>query len=296
MGTTVRAWLAGPGAEPSLDAVVALVAEREARWSRFLDGSDVSRLNSSGGRAVVVHPETIELVEAACRWWAATVGRFDPTVLNALVAAGYDRDRAAGHGPIGTGAPAPGCGGIEVDRSAGTIRLPARVGIDLGGIGKGWTADLLADELQAHPAGLIDLGGDLRVWGEPPAGGGWPVAVDDLRDGSRLALLGLADGAVATSSTLRRCWSDGERRAHHLIDPGSGRPTDGEVVSVTVVAGRAAGAEVLAKAALVAGSVDRARELLVAHGVAGFVVPEIGPPAAVGDVLALCWVPPTELR
>lgn len=296
MGTTVRAWVAGPDAEEALDAAEARVAELEARWSRFRDGSDVSRLNAAGGRAVAVHPETIELVDAACRWWAATEGRFDPTVLAALEAAGYDRDRATGHGPIGTGAPAPGCAEIELDRRAGMVRLPPQVRIDLGGIGKGWTADLLAQQLQHHRGGLVDLGGDLRAWGRPPQGEGWPIAVDDLRDGSQLAVLGLTEGAVATSSTLRRRWSDGARHAHHLIDPRTGQPTSGEVVSVTVVAGRAAPAEVLAKAALVTGSVAEACDVLARHDVDALVVPSAGPPALVGDVAALCWVPPMEVR
>ena len=110
----------------------------------------------------------------------------------------------------------------------------------------------MVDALAADAAGgVVDLGGDLRVWGKAPAGApGWPIAVEDVRSGRHAALLGLAAGAVATSTVLRRRWQVGERRAHHLIDPATGRPSDGELVAVTVVAGEATGAEVLAKAAL----------------------------------------------
>ena len=98
------------------------------------------------------------------------------------------------------------------------------------------------------------------MWGRAPAdASGWPIAVEDVRNGRQAALLGLAAGAVATSTVLRRCWQVGERRAHHLIDPATGRPADGELVAVTVVAGEATGAEVLAKAALIAGTIAGGR-------------------------------------
>jgi thiamine biosynthesis lipoprotein len=293
MGTTCRAWMVSPDPVPVAAGVEEAVADLETRWSRFLPTSDVSRLNAGGVRAIPVAPDTLELVDLAVQWWHATGGRFDPTILPALEALGYDRDRAIGHGPIGAGAPAPGCDGIEIDPVAGTVRLPDDVRIDLGGIGKGRAVDLLAGRLQQVPGGLIDLGGDLRVWGTPPGGGaGWPIAVEDLRDGSTLALLGLTEGAVATSSVLRRAWADGARSAHHLIDPRDGAPARGDVVTVTVVAGVATAAEVLAKTAIVTGTVDGARELLEAHGVAAIVVPAEGPPTLLGDVEALCWTLP----
>jgi thiamine biosynthesis lipoprotein len=293
MGTTCRAWIVSPDPEPIAMAVEEVVADLEARWSRFLPSSDVSRLNHGADGPVRVTPLTLDLVELAVRWWQATGGSFDPTVLPALEALGYDRDRATGHGSIRPGAPAPGCAAIEIDRSAGTVRLPAGVRIDLGGIGKGHAVDLLAARLHEVPGGLVDLGGDLRVWGTPPADGtGWPIAVEDLRDGSTLAVLGLTEGAVATSSVLRRTWVDGSRTAHHLVDPGSGAPVSGDLVTVTVVAGLASAAEVLAKAAIVTGSLDAARRLLEAHHVAAIVVPAEGPPALVGDVEALCWTLP----
>lgn len=297
MGTRCRAWLVGDGAEDRAHAAERIVADLEARWSRFLPDSDLSRLNRAGGAAVPVAPDTIAVLEDAITWWRATDGSFDPTVLPALEAAGYDRDRACGHGPVQMGSPSPGCAGIEVDAGAGTVRLPPGVRIDLGGIGKGRAVDLLAGQLGDLAGGLIDLGGDLRVWGDPPHDAeGWAIAIEDLRDGSTAALLGLSEGAVATSSTLRRTWRDGAGAAHHLIDPRTGRPTGGAVVSVSVVAGIAAAAEVLAKAAIVAGSVDAATAMLAAHGVPALVVPVDGAPVPVGELDSLCWALPLEER
>ncbi|MGQ0434288.1 MAG: FAD:protein FMN transferase [Microthrixaceae bacterium] len=289
MGTTCRAWLVGVGAQGTAGAARRTVTNLEARWSRFVPSSDVSRLNAAEGEPTVVARETLEVIEQAIAWSHATDGRFDPTVLDALCSAGYDRDRATGHGPIRPGVPAPGCAGIVLDAAAGTAQLPPGVRIDLGGIGKGRAVDIVTDSLQDVAGGLIDLGGDLRVWGRAPTDDAWPIAIEDLRDGTTAALLGLAEGAVATSSTLRRHWRDGERRAHHLIDPRTGRPVAGDLVSVTVVAGSAAAAEVLAKAAVVAGSASGARRLLADHDVPGLLVARSGPPIPVGELDELFW-------
>lgn len=294
MGTSCRAWLVGAGAERGARGARSTITQLEARWSRFLPDSEVSRLNAADGRPVPVAPETLVVISDAIAWWRATHGLFDPTVLDALIAAGYVQDHASGPGPIADGSPAPGCSGIVLDHVAKAVRLPRDASIDLGGIGKGRAVDIVVESLQHIDGGLIDLGGDLRVWGASPSGEGWPIAIEDLRDGTTAAVLGLAEGAVATSSSLRRAWRAGSRSAHHLIDPRTGRPAQGDVVTVTVVGARAAAAEVLAKAALVAGSVPAARQLLEDHHVAALLVPAQGAPTPVGGFEDLCWTRPGD--
>ena len=82
----------------------------------------------------------------------------------------------------------------------------------------------------------------------------WTVSVDHPRRDVPLVRLGLRDGAVATSTTLRRRWTlDGVVR-HHLIDPRSGLPSDTDLELATVVAAEAWIAEALTKAVLLRGS------------------------------------------
>lgn len=290
MGTTARVLLTGAADAGVLHEMEAEVERLEGLWSRFRPDSDLCRVNEGAGRPVDVDRLTADLVSLATGWWWATGGLFDPTVLRAVQQSGYSRSFELGPTQIsGPTSPAPGPGEVVVDDPAGTVVVPPGVGLDLGGIGKGAAADHLA-EARLCPGGLVDLGGDLRVWGPPPdRAPGWAVAVEDLRDGSTLAVLGLAEGAVATSSVLRRAWTSQGRRQHHLIDPRTGSPAQGEVATVTVVAGLAAGAEVLAKAALVSGSVSSAVAVLEAHAVAGLVVPHVGAPVPAGPFSDLCW-------
>jgi len=308
MGTDVT--VVAEGAVPGdVEASTAELLERlEAQWSRFRPTSELSRLNAANGSWVVVSPDTFELVARAVDAWRDTAGCFDPTVLPALIAAGYDRDFTqitsssssssssspppsspapaappppppppppSSSGP--SRSPAPGCGGIELDPTVGAIRLPVGVALDLGGIGKGRAADLLARTVLGLGARgvLADLGGDVRVMGEPPRDEGWLLDVDDPLHTGATGRLSLRGGAVATSTRLRRAWSKGGQPQHHLIDPRTGAPAMTGLASVTVVAGSACRAEVLAKAAFVAGPDDGAA-LLAAAKVTGLLVHDDG--------------------
>jgi FAD:protein FMN transferase len=234
----------------------ARIADLERRWSRFIDTSEVSALNRHAGAPVKVSAATVELVQRAIEAWRFTRGRFDPTVLGSVIRAGYDRsfDELGSLPRAGSSDLALGAGGIEILDDM--VRLPLGTGFDPGGVGKGLAADIVAEELEAAGAigGCVNLGGDLRVFGPNPDGNAWTVAVDHPIYGDALTRLGISDGATATSTTLRRRWSvDGDTR-HHLIDPATGQPSTSDLTFVTVVAGYAWAAEVLAKAVLLRGT------------------------------------------
>jgi thiamine biosynthesis lipoprotein len=134
--------------------------------------------------------------------------------------------------------------------------LPAGVGLDLGGIGKGLAADLIVDRtLAAGADGIsVNLGGDLRAEGDAPTDDGWVVGIEQpFRPGDELARVRLAGGAVVTTSPLHRRWRHGGSEVHHLIDPSTGWPAVSNLASVTIVGGEAAGAEIAAKAVFLAG-------------------------------------------
>jgi thiamine biosynthesis lipoprotein len=283
MGSTGHLLVAG-AAPTVLTWARSRLTDWEALWSRFRFDSEVCRLNASAGRWVELSEPTIALVRQAVVAWELTGGLFDPTILPALEHAGYTStfEDLPAESPIGTAVPAPGCAGIEI--GAGRVRLPPGVRIDLGGIGKGYAADLLAAELLSAGASgaSVNLGGDVRTAGTPPTRGAWFIAVEnESRPGTDLAWLALADGAVATSTRLRRRWRCHGQEAHHIIDPHHGAPASSAVASVTVVAADAHWAEVLAKAALIAG-VSAGITLLESLGVAGLLVTGSGAAHAAG--------------
>ena len=255
MGSDVHAIVVG-GPNGLAERARERIDELEQRWSRFRPSSEISRLNAQAGQPVEVSDETIELVSLAIEAWRITGATFDPTVLGAVLRAGYTT--SFDHLPTHAAPPISdlviACTDIDIDGNV--VRLPAHTGFDPGGIGKGLAADLTATELMnAGAEGVcINMGGDLRCLGTPPDGDGWSVAIEHPWSSALIASIGIVDGAVATSTTLRRRWTvDGNER-HHLIDPRTGEPADTDLTLTTVIAQNAWAAEVLAKAVLIRGS------------------------------------------
>ena len=224
-------------------------------FSRFDSDSELSELNRRG--TMRVGPELLEVVELALAARERTGGRFDPTVHDALVAAGYDRTfeevaaaEAHGGGPAVAGCPLRRVG--RVDRRTRSDRArprgPSRPGRDRQGLRR--------RSRRVHPRGagpcLVDAGGDIAVRGR-----GWPIGVET---GDGTLTLELGDGAVATSGRDRRRWRRGGEELHHLIDPATGLPADGDLLRVTAVAATRGEAEVLAKALFLAGAEEAERE------------------------------------
>ena len=279
-------------AERLAERATATVGSLERLWSRFRPDSEVSALARAEGAPLRVDPRTFAVLELAVAASRLTGGLFDPTLGDALVAAGYDRsfDQLPAEVPAGPRVPgAPGAPrqGVEAIRLVhGEVAVAAPVQIDLGGIGKGRAADLVVAELRAAGAhgACVDLGGDIGVFGRRASGDAWAVAVDDpFHPGTDLAVLVLDEGAVATSSRLRRRWRAGEVEAHHLLDPRTLLPAMTDLVTVTVVAADAVWAEVFAKAALIAGELDGAA-LIRDADLCGLLVTERGDLLTVGPI------------
>ena len=280
------------------DAVVrslARLALLEARWSRFRPTSELSRAAVAAGSWVDVSEDTVRLVTAGLSAHARTGGRCDPTGGAAIAAAGYDRDlderRRLGAAPVSPAETFPGPDAVEVDAQRHRLRLAPGTVLDAGAVGKGLAADLVVAELLGvdHVApgapgtvpgleGLcVNVGGDLRAAGRPPHGGdawGVDVILPDAvvggwsGDGPRWSL---REGAVATSSSVRRVWDTAAGPAHHVLDPRTGAPAVEPPLLVSVHAGTAWWAEASATALMLLDAADRDAWVLSA-GVAALVV------------------------
>jgi FAD:protein FMN transferase len=262
MGTDIHVIVVG-GPGGLIDQAEGRIRHLETLWSRFLPDSEVSQLTRNAGRPVIVSPETTRLVTRSIEAWRLTGGAFDPTVLGAVLNAGYNRsfDELDASVPVVPSHLLVGCTDIVV--AGNTVCLPPNTGFDAGGIGKGLAADIVTEEAMAAEAGgvCINLGGDLRVAGRGPDGDAWTIAVEYPGLAEPVVLIGMTEGAVATSTTVKRAWvADGKAR-HHLIDPQTGEPSDTDLTLATVIAGEAWMAEVLAKAVILRGA-RRAFDLL----------------------------------
>jgi thiamine biosynthesis lipoprotein len=250
------------------------LTQLERRWSRFLPGSDVSRLNTTAGGLMLVSPDTIVLLDTMKEAWRMTEGSYDPTMLAAIIAAGYAtsvdgsgrRSRPASRPSVGHT-----IGDVAIDPVTTAVLVPPGVGLDPGGIGKGLAADMIVTELLGGGTGgaLVGVGGDLAAAGTPPTTAGWQVVVEHPLDSSRsLARLALGAGGVATSSTLSRSWMKDGDRHHHALDPLTQTCSTTDLAAVTVVARAGWEAEAHATAVLLGGS-EHVLDYLDRHGLEG---------------------------
>lgn len=285
MGSKCRIVVDG-GPRPSVERARQMVDRLERAWTRFDVNSEVSAINDNAGNLQLVSPETYTLIDHAVAAQRATGGRFNPLMLDQLRAHGYISSWTDGPpvpDPVGA-APATRLP-IELFPAVSGVSIPASAAFDPGGIGKGLCADLVTQFLVAEGAttSSVELGGDLRVHGVPWYGPVWRIGVAHPFDLEReIGAFTPSAGAVATSSRLKKQWTDGGRRHHHLLDPQTGEPAVTDVVSVSCCARTAWWAEVAAKVVLLSGS-GETTGLFAELGVHGIAVTENGEVIQSGD-------------
>lgn len=252
MGTVARLIIVTDDARAGDDALRRAAEDLEATeqsLSRFRMDSELGILNREGTLAAGWRLLTAFREAASAHDWSS--GLLDPRVIASLEGYGYrealpqeDLDLPSAPAPL---EPANLWDWID---ETGRITLPAGVRLDLAGVGKalgiGWAARHLVD----HAGLLVDVGGDIVALGHDEQGEPWRIAVDHNR------VIGEFSGhslAVATSTTTLRTWTAAGRRAHHLIDPRTGAPSESGLLFATVAASSILEADLAAKLLIIEG-------------------------------------------
>lgn len=255
----------------ALDWVVAF----EAKYSRFLPSSLISQINAAAGiKPVLIDAETERLFALCDQMHFMTRGVFDPTSLPLLRVWNWKREQIPSDDEIAKAMRL--IGWRKVQRKPGQIFLPEPgMGIDLGGMGKEYAVDCVAQLLAGHGAQsvLVDFGADVRVMGIPTDGRpGWHIGLDDPRTpGKCWCGLGVRDVGVATSGDYLRRFEANGRRYGHIIDIRTGQPVQNECRAVSVIAPSCTQAGMISTAAFVLGPRE-GMTLLDMPGVAGAIV------------------------
>jgi thiamine biosynthesis lipoprotein ApbE len=272
LGTGVHLVVTSAGALAAARRLLeAGLAAVDAACSRFRPDSEIVALDGAPLRRpgmigpVAVSPLLAEAIGAALRAAALTGGDVDPTVGEAVSAAGYDRDFAL----VPADGPAvplrvrqvPGWQVVQLDTASRELLMPAGVVLDLGATAKAWAADRAAVTIAAQLGCgvLVSLGGDVAVAGEPPPGG-WRIRVQDVSGRPQdpppagpSAIVAITAGGLATSSTSARRWRRGGNVLHHILDPRTGLPAEPVWRTVSVAAGSCLDANTASTAAIIKG-------------------------------------------
>lgn len=241
----------------------------ESVLSRTAEGSELFALNAANGETVsyAADDPLPQLIETALAISEATDGAFDPTLAPVLDAWGFTKDtrRVPPADELAALLAHTGRGKVALEKTAEgeSVTLLDGAQLDLGGIAKGYAAELLRAQLEKEgvASAALDLGGDVFVMGKKSDGSDWRIAVKDPGDTeSYLGIVAASDAFIVTSGVYERYFEENGVRYHHILDPRTGCPAESGLVSVTVVCKNGAWADALSTACFVLGT-DKALAL-----------------------------------
>jgi len=253
-------------ANKCIKAALGEIDRIEDLMSDYKSDSEIGVLNREGfGRAVTVSESTYEVLQRGVEFGRISDGAFDITIgpLVDLWHSAGEAGSVPSEAELADVKSKVGYDKLIFDADEKSVRFAADgMRVDLGGIAKGYGIDKAIEAMQKEGAagGMVDIGGDIRCFGLPPAGQNkWRIGLQDSRavkeetNGRILMVLGLGDAAVATSGDYRRFVVIDGKKYSHIIDAKTGYSGD-ELASVTIITQSAVDADALATAVNVMGA------------------------------------------
>ena len=234
----------------------------ESVLSRTRGDTDIAKLNAADGAPVALSDEGAKLLSTALDLSAATNGAYDPTVapLTDLWGIGTEHQQVPAQSDIDAALQTVGTQHVHV--SGDSVQMDGGSRIDLGGIAKGYAADLCADILKdADADGLLVLGGNIYAVGTNE-GKDWNIGIADPDEPTdTVAAVAVHDLSVVTSGDYERYFEQDGVRYHHIFDPETGYPATSGLRSVTVIDENSTRADALTTALFRHGRGQRPRVL-----------------------------------
>ena len=249
-------------AKQMISAVFIEAKRIEKKFSRYLEGNVVDKINNSNGDQICLDDETSLLVDFAHQCYQLSAGLFD--VSSGVLRRVWRFDGSANI-PLDTQIKTllPLIGLDKLAWHSPYLTLPKGMELDFGGIGKEYAVDCcLAKALQVNSEQpiLLNFGGDLICNQARKNGNAWHVGIERV-GGGEAALIKLKRGALATSGDARRYLLKAGKRYSHILNPQTGYPIIDAPRSITVAAESCIEAGLLSTIAMLQG--DQAQNFLV---------------------------------
>ena len=246
--------------EAILDGAFALCEEYEQLFSRTISTSDVYRINHSDGAPVEVSDATAELLCIALEYARLSGGAFDPTIEPLVTLWDIMADEPHVPDADAISAALARVDWTKVSVNGNVVTLPAGMGLDLGGIAKGYIADKLREYLSKNGVGsaLINLGGNVLTLGGKPDGSNFTIGVQKPfgQNSDILGACRLKGMSVVTSGIYERYFVEDDRLYHHILDTKTGYPVENGLYSVTIISPTSADGDALSTICFALGSED----------------------------------------
>jgi len=253
MGTVVTISLYDSKDEAILDKVFNKVKEFEAILSINENGTLVDEINDEAGiKPVKVDDDTYNIVKKSLEYSKLSNGLFDISVgpIVKLWNIGLPEARVPSQEEITEKLPLIGYNDIEIDDTNKTVFLKRKgMMIDLGGIAKGYTADVISDMLteEGVKSAIINLGGNVFAHGKKINGDDWKIGIQNpfTERGGIVASITTSNKSVVTSGIYERYIEQDGVKYHHILNPSTGYPYDNEIAGITIVSDKSTDGDAL---------------------------------------------------
>ena len=228
----------GEDAQAALQEAEECIQQVEGLWSVTDEDSEIYQANHSGGQPVTVSEETAEIISFALEMAQRTGGALDPTIYPVLTAWGFTTDSKQVPSQQQIAQLLEQVGYDRIQLNGSELTVPDGMELDLGAVGKGYTADLVTEILRRHgvSSALISLGGNIQAIGSRPDGSDWRLGIRAPWESGNLGVLTVSDAAVVTSGGYENYFDDEQGNIYwHILDPSTGYPADSGLQSVTIV-------------------------------------------------------------
>lgn len=228
----------GEDAQAALQEAEECIQQVEGLWSVTDEDSEIYQANHSGGQPVTVSEETAEIISFALEMAQRTGGALDPTIYPVLTAWGFTTDSKQVPSQQQIAQLLEQVGYDRIRLNGTELTVPDGMELDLGAVGKGYTADLVTEILRRHgvTSALISLGGNIQAIGSRPDGSDWRLGIRAPWESGNLGVLTVSDAAVVTSGGYENYFDDEQGNIYwHILDPSTGYPADNGLQSVTIV-------------------------------------------------------------
>lgn len=261
LGTVCSVSLFDSDEKALLPAAFSLISQLESKISKNIPDSEISTLNRSAGVSPVVLSEPVfQLLTIAHKFSILSGGMFDVTIDPVVELWGIGTDHAA----VPTSDKLEHAVGlvdyrkVVLDPAKSSAFLPEKeLAIDLGGIAKGYIADRVKDFLAASGSrgGIIDLGGNILVFGDKPDGSDFRIGIQDPFGGrgSSIGVVTIREGSLVTSGIYERFFEQDGKRYHHIFDVRTGFPVENSLSGVSILTGESAAGDALSTAVFALG-------------------------------------------
>ena len=241
----------GKNSEKAVDAAIEEVQDLDGLLSAENDKSEVYALNEQGNLQVT--DDVAELIARGKEIYQETDGFFDDTIYPVMKLWGFptgnyhvpteeevQRKLALVDGDkVEIQTQDSNENSRDGKENANFVTLGENQQIDFGGIAKGYTGQKLAELFQKYgvSSALVSLGGNIQAVGSKPDGSCWKVGIRDPKGGQQdyIGVLSVENEAVVTSGGYERYFEENGETYIHIINPKTGHPADGDLLSVTIV-------------------------------------------------------------